>query len=411
MVPPPAATRVAVVLSNPIQHFAPFYSTLAERNADLRVLFMSRAGLDRYLDPNFGIEIQWGSAVTAGYSHEFVADLDVGKDWKHPRTCQQAVRKLVRRLDRLRPHCVLVHGYGRAYAIAALAWCRRRGVPSLMFSDSELLHQRSLPVRAGKRIVLPALFRSISGFLTIGDYNEAYLAHYGVPRFRMFRTPLPTDDSILRDARLKRADLRAAVRAELGIPENALVALFVGKLVAQKRPLDIAEAMRVLTRTADSRDVVAVLAGDGLLRPTLEAAAADLDGALRLVGFVNQERDLPRLYMAADVYLHPAELHAHPVAVKEAVLCGLPVVTTDRVGSVGPTDEVRPGRNGRIHAAGDVNGLARILDDLRCRPEELARMARESEKIIPEIDLEASIAGFCRAVASIRAAGRPGPGL
>ncbi|SQD97035.1 Glycosyl transferase, group 1 [Parafrankia sp. Ea1.12] len=402
---PPAAARVAVVLSNPIQHFAPFYSALAERDVDLRVLFMSRAGLDQYLDPNFGVEIQWGSAVTSGYSHEFVADLEVGPDWKHPRPCQQAVRKLVRRLDRLQPDCVLVHGYGRAYAIAALAWCSRRGVPSLMFSDSELLHTRSLPVQAGKRITLPALFRSISGFLTIGDLNEAYLAHYGVPRFRMFRTPLPTDNEILREARLKRADLRAAVRAELGIPENALVALFAGKLVARKRPLDIADAIRVLARTPDNRDVVAILAGDGVLRPALEAAAADLDGKLKLVGFVNQERDLPRLYMAADVYLHPAELHAHPVAVKEAVLCGLPVVTTDLVGSVGPTDDVRPGLNGRIHAAGDVHGLARILDDLRRRPEELTRMAMESEKIIPEIDLEASIAGFLRAVASVRAAG------
>ena len=399
MATPVGTTRVAVVLSNPTQHFARFYAVLAERNVDLRVLFMSRAGLDRFVDPGFGVEIRW-DAVTAGYPHEFVADLDVGIDWTSPRTCQRAVRELLRRLDQLRPDYVLLHGYGHAYALATLAWCRRRGVASLMISDSELLHRRPLPVRAGKRLLLPALFRSVDRFLTIGDNNEAYLAHYGVPRSRMFRTPLPTGDQLLRDVQASRAEHRSAVRADFGIPDNALVVLFVGTLVARKRPLDIAEALRLLARRPGGREVVAVLAGEGPLRPELEAAAAELGGSLRLLGFVDHAHDLPRLYMAADVYLHPAGWHAHPVAIKEAVLCGLPVVTTDMVGSVGPTDEVRPGRNGRVYRVGDVEGLARILDDLRHRPEELASMALESENIAPEIDLEATIAGFRRAVAS-----------
>jgi glycosyltransferase involved in cell wall biosynthesis len=270
-----------------------------------------------------------------------------------------------------------------------------------MVSDSELLHPRSLPVRAGKRLVLPVLLRSVNGFLTIGDKNEEYLAHYGIPRSRMFRAPLPTDEPPLNDARAKRADHRAAIRDDLGIPDAALVALFVGRLVAQKRPLDIAAALRLLADAPAGRDVVAILAGEGALRPALEKAAADLGGSLRLLGFVDEVRDLPRLYMAADVYVHPAELHAHPIAVKEAVLCGLPVVTTDLVGSVGPTDVVRSGRNGVVYPAGDVEALARILDDLRHRPEELARMAIESEQIIPKVNLEATIAGFSRALAAV----------
>ncbi|WP_226930719.1 MULTISPECIES: glycosyltransferase family 4 protein [Parafrankia] len=303
-----------------------------------------------------------------------------------------------------------------------------------MYSDSELLGPRRLPVRAAKRLALPPLLRLFRGFATIGDNNEAYLAHYGVPRNRMFRTPYPTDEESFRTALFRRAEHRAAVRAELAIDDDAFVALFVGKLVQRKRPLDIAGALRVIaagspatarvtpdwarsqvpvhsvgtaapvrSAGAGGTPIVAVLAGDGELRPHLEAAATELDGALRLVGFADQER-LPKLYAAADVCLHPAEQDAHPLAIKEAVLCGLPVITTDRVGSVGATDDVRSGRNGVVYPVGDVQHLARILDDLSRRPEDLKRMSKESTNIASEIGIDATVEGFVRAFSSVSSA-------
>ncbi|WP_268762060.1 glycosyltransferase family 4 protein [Frankia casuarinae] len=200
------------------------------------------------------------------------------------------------------------------------------------------------------------------------------------------------------------------MRAELGIAPDALVALFAGKMISRKRPLDIADALRILTRTPRGpvdREIIVIMAGDGVLRATLDAVAAELGGALRMVGFADQER-LPRLYAASDLYLHPAERDPHPLAVKEAVLCGLPVVVSDRVGSTGPTDDVRPGRNGRVHPVGDVDALARILGELRARPDVLARMAQESEKVIGDIELAASVDGFLRAVAHVRDTARRG---
>lgn len=428
MLRPHDPPRVVVVVSHPIQHFAPFYRALAGRRVDLRVMFMSRAGLDGYHDDGFGLTVQWDSTITSRYPHEFVADLDPGLDWRSPDRCRKAIGQLLRRLEEFRPDCVLVNGYMHAYALAAIAWCRLRGVPALMYSDSELLCSRKLPVRVAKWLALPPVLRLFRGFATIGDNNEAYLAHYGVPRARMFRSPYPTDEEVFRTALTRRAEHRAAVRAELAIDDDAFVALFVGKLVQRKRPLDIADALRIIAAgspvpapLASDRErstvpavpavpagpagaggapIVAVLAGDGELRPALEAAAADLGGALRLVGFADQER-LPKLYAAADVCLHPAEKDAHPLAIKEAVLCGLPVVTTDRVGSVGATDDVRSGRNGIVYPVGDVQRLAQILDDLSRRPEDLRKMSSESTNIASEIGIDATVEGFCRAFASV----------
>jgi glycosyltransferase involved in cell wall biosynthesis len=401
---------VAVVVSHPIQHFAPLYRAVTDRNLDLRVLFLSRAGLDLYHDPGFGTQVQWSSNITDGYQHEFLADLTLRPDWQQPNACLRAATHVWAALDRLRPECVLIYGYRHTFNLAALAWCRRRHVAALMTSDSELLGQRSARARIVKRLALPPLLRSVDAFLTIGDNNEAYLARYGVARSRMFRAPLTTDESALRETLETRDTHRRAVRAELGIDHAALVALFAGKLIDRKRPLDLADALRTLARRPrgpQDREVVVVMAGDGQLRPALEEAAIELDGALRLVGFADQQQ-LLRLYAASDLYVHPAQRDPHPLAVKEAVLSGLPVVVSDQVGSVGPTDDVRPGRNGRVYPVGDVTALARILDELRHGPDLLAEMAGESEKAIDDICLAASVEGFLRAVSAVRSPHRRG---
>jgi len=406
----PNRTTVAVVVSHPIQHFAPLYQALTLRNLDLRVLFLSRAGLDRYHDRGFGTQVQWSSDITGGYRHEFIADLALRPDWQQPNACLRAAGQVWTALDRLRPESVLIYGYRHTFNLAALAWCLRRHVPVLMIGDSELLGRRSARARIAKRLALPPLLRRVDAFLTIGDNNEAYLADYGVPRSRMFRVPLTTDEAALREALDQRDAHRRSVRTELGIDPAALVALFSGKLIDRKRPLDLVNALRALARQPcgpRERQVVVVMAGDGQLRPALEAAAAELDGALRLVGFADQ-RQLPRLYAASDLYVHPAQRDPHPLAVKEAVLSGLPVVVSDRVGSVGPTDDVRPGRNGRVYPVGDVTALARILDELRRSPDLLAEMAQESEKAIGDIELAASVEGFLRAVSAVCSPVGPG---
>jgi glycosyltransferase involved in cell wall biosynthesis len=359
--------RLAVVVAQPIQHFGPFYRAIAERGIDPRVLFTSRAGLDSYFDPGFGATIQWGSSITEGYEHEFV--LPPGATG----TRRSAPFSIARRLERLRPDCVLIHGYSHAAALAALAWSRRRGVPTLMFGDSELLTPRLARVRVAKQLALRPTLAAVSAFLTIGDNNEDYLAHYGVARSRMYRMPIPTDEAPLREVLRDRATVRRDVRAELGIADDTLLALFVGKLVPRKRPRDLAAALRIArddyvggspaaSAGASSANgakppMTVLLAGDGELRHALEVDAAGLDGWL--------------------------------------------IVTTDLVGSVGPSDDVQPGRNGAVYTAGDVAGLAAILTDVCHDRDRLATMAAHSSTIASQIGLDSALAALERALAGV----------
>lgn len=124
--------------------------------------------------------------------------------------------------------------------------------------------------------------------------------------------------------------LRAEVRRELDLPEEAPVILFVGPFARNKGLDDLLNAMaRVLWR---KREAHMVLVGDGEMLPACRAQAHSLgiESALRFLGVRD---DVSRLMAAADVFTLPSLGEGFPLAVAEAMAAGLPVVST-QVGGV-----------------------------------------------------------------------------
>ena len=106
-----------------------------------------------------------------------------------------------------------------------------------------------------------------------------------------------------------------------------------------------------------------VFAGDGPERAKLDRIASELgiSDRVRFLGFLNQS-ELPAAYRSADVFVLPSLFEPFGLVVNEAMLCGLPVVVSDRVGA--KFDLVRNGENGYVYPAGNLEALAAILRDL-----------------------------------------------
>lgn len=385
--------RLAVVVSHPIQYYAPFYRALAQSGGvDLRVFFASRMGLDATFDPGMGVALAWKMDLLGGYEHTFLPEA--------AEITSSAFRALdnpsvTAALAAFAPDAVLIHGYTQMTMLRALAWCRRRRIPALMISDSSLHSATSLPKRLAKRALLPLVLGQFSAFLSIGDANRTYLTTFGVPAARIFRVPNMVDEGFWA-IRRRRAAERARVRGTLGIAENELVVLFVGKLIPRKRPGDLLDALERL-RSAGGQPIVALFAGDGALKGELERKAAEAGLPARFLGFVNVDA-LPSLYTAADALVHPAEVETFGVIVLEAAILGLPLVLSDRVGALGPTSIARPGENALVHRCGDPGALAAALDRLAREPDMRARLGTASLRISEEHDGRASVAGTLAAL-------------
>jgi L-malate glycosyltransferase len=111
-------------------------------------------------------------------------------------------------------------------------------------------------------------------------------------------------------------------------------------------------------------DASLVVAGDGWMRPQLEALARELQ--LRNTRFVGRVPwgDMPDLYNASDVYLTATDIDNMPGSVIECLSCGLPVVTTN---AGGVPYIVTQGETALIVPLNDHEAMAeqalRLLDD------------------------------------------------
>jgi glycosyltransferase involved in cell wall biosynthesis len=399
-VPGPAAparsTKVAIVVSHAIQHFCPLYRAVASAGVDLRVFFGSSAGLKAYWDPAFNAQIRWEMDLLGGYQSEFVA----GADNVSPASLVPA-SDVTERLEQFDPAIVYVHGFYHPLCRKAFFWALRNRKRIFYWSDSENRQQRSRLSLLRKQLMLRPLFSRVAAFLTIGDWNEAYYQSYGVPRRKLFRSPCPIDSPVIERALDERARHRAEIRQRLDVPEDALLAIAVGKLIARKRPRDLIEAAIALDRKPAAQRVVVALLGDGPDRAEIEKLAADGGrDCVRLPGFIGVD-ELPAFYVGADLLLHPAAADPHPLAIGEAITAGLPVIVSDRVGCVGPSDDVREGQNGIVYPCGDIaaleRALRRIADDSALR----RSMAAASLEIARHRTLEESAKGFLAAIAAV----------
>jgi glycosyltransferase involved in cell wall biosynthesis len=118
---------------------------------------------------------------------------------------------------------------------------------------------------------------------------------------------------------------RSAVRRRLGIPPGAGVVLSLGALSWEKDPHEHLEVTAPLL--ARQGDLVHLVAGDGPLRPALEATVhrRGLAGRVRLLG---GRSDVPDLLAAADVLLFASRaegMEGMPAIVIEAGMAGLAV--------------------------------------------------------------------------------------
>ncbi|MFM9559276.1 MULTISPECIES: D-inositol-3-phosphate glycosyltransferase [Streptomyces] len=172
---------------------------------------------------------------------------------------------------------------------------------------------------------------------------------------------------------------RGAARARLGLPEHALIPLFVGRIQPLKAPDVLLRAVaRLLTQRPRLRErlvvpVVGGPSGSGLTEPeALQKLAARL-GIADVVLFrppVDQDR-LADWYRAASVLVMPSHSESFGLVAVEAQACGTPVIAA-RVG--GLPVAVRDGASGVLVPGHDPADYARALSGFADDPARAARM-------------------------------------
>ena len=125
--------------------------------------------------------------------------------------------------------------------------------------------------------------------------------------------------------------------------------------------------------------------GEGSRRTELEKLRSQLQltNCVHLPGAVTNVRD----YLAqADLFVMSSRVEGFPMALCEAMVCGLPVLSTDCLS--GPCDIIEDGVNGVLVTPEDVDALAAQLAALMSDPAKRQHLAQNAPKIIDRFGVE-----------------------
>ena len=392
--------RVAVLSELPTPYRWPLFERLGRRaGLDLTVFFYARTEADR----------DWGLDVGNDVGH------DAGKDGTTDGTrvvflAGKAIPvrgkrslffhwnpDIVRHLAAGQFDVVVVPGWSMPTTWRTILWCRLHRVPYVLFSETHARSARPWWLRAVKRVLLRPLIGGARAWLATGTWSEEFLAAHGAVRDRTFRFANTPDVEAFATRVDAARDQRAATRATWGLPEDALVALFVGRLIGVKDVRTVLAAHATLR--AEHPRLWLLVIGDGSegpdLRAEFEGEGVVFTGALR-------PDALPAQFAAADLFVLPSVHEPWGVVVNEAMAAGLPVVLSDRVGAGG--DLLQDGRNGRAVPCGDVPAWRTALQEYLREPERCRAHGAESRRIVAGWGYGPSVEGFEQAVRS--AAGR-----
>ena len=367
--------KIAIVVSHPIQHFCPQYVSFAKHKlVEIKVFFASALGFKPYHDQQFNQTVSWNRLGLEHFPHEFLN----GDEIIQPSANLDAP-SLENSLDAYRPEVVIIYGYYQKMQRRALAWAKRSHKVVAYISDTETKQKRNAIKEWIKFPIVRNFFKKIDFALTVGDSNEEYYRRMRLSPTQLIRMHFPIDIELYKKSYAVRHDLRAQIRSEYGIENSEFVASVVGKLVPWKNQQDIIGAMQLLEQKGVHMTLFVVGSGETLQR--CQELARDLvKSKVHFTGFVDAEK-LPAYYAASDVYIHPAAVEPHSLAISESIYMGCPVIVSDTCGSYGPTDDVQSGRNGFVFPFGNIGMLARYIEQLIHNKDERTIFGRNSHLI------------------------------
>ena len=253
----------------------------------------------------------------------------------------QAIKRCVNHRDINLMH---VHDYKSAF----YAWLARRKIiaPLVVTSHGQFADSRA--VRLYNRIEI-ALMRRADIVCIVAESMRSLLVSSGIApdRIRLIPNGIDIDRFTPGDA--------SDVRTELGIAPGELVFGTAMRLTEVKNPLGLVEAfaLRVARNPAPARLVVA---GDGPLREAVHSRVEQL-GLGSQVLLLGARTDLERLYRCFDAFVLPSHSEGLPLALLEAMACGVQVVAS----AVGEIPTVLDGLPASLVPPGDARSLSEAL--------------------------------------------------
>jgi len=168
----------------------------------------------------------------------------------------------------------------------------------------------------------------------------------------------------------------ADIRAELNLPKDKILVLFIARFTSHKQPLTLIEAFRRAVKINPSMHLLMVGDGDQKAEAQQIIESQELKNDITLVSF---RQDVPAVLAAADIFVLPSLWEGLPIGLLEAMSMGRAIIASKVDGTI---EVVRNEENGLLIdtkelVTGVRDALVRLSQDARSR-EQFGKKAIET---------------------------------
>lgn len=272
--------------------------------------------------------------------------------------------QIIRWLKENKVEAVVLLGYNDAGRIRILHWCYRRGLPCLLFGDSNIRGDRAKgAIAVIKRIAVKQFVQWAAALLVCGRFGRQYWSKYGAQADRMFDFPYEPDYELVQSLPVEKI---AQVCERFGLRAGRRRIVFSGRFVEIKQPQLLIDAFVEIAGQRPEWDLVMIGAEDPALlhvgrMPLQERVPAELRDRIIFTGFLEEQWMVSAIYRASDILCLPSDYEPWALVINEATAAGQAIVASDVVGAA--AELVRDGINGRIFPTRDLDGLTSALLD------------------------------------------------
>ena len=171
-------------------------------------------------------------------------------------------------------------------------------------------------------------------------------------------------------------------RKEIGVSTNDFVLLSVGELIPRKNHEVVIRALSVLKQLNKLSHIEYVICGRGAYEADLKKLAEEL-GVTDHIHFLGYRNDISEICNCADLFVFMSHQEGLPVALMEAMACGLPAVCSNIRGN---TDLIEDGVTGLI-SNNTPEELAEVINEMRNDAVLRDRLASAALQKIKQFDL------------------------
>jgi glycosyltransferase involved in cell wall biosynthesis len=350
--------KLAIISTHPIQYHAPWFRMLAESGEVQLKVFYTRQPEAYAYDKGFQQVVEWDIPLLEGYDYHF--------------TSQNRITRILEIAD-WSPDVILVFGWSPAGHLNILRHFKGK-IPVWFRGDSTLLDEKPGLRQWLRRRFLRWVYRHVDLAFYVGSANKAYYLAHGLEENQLVFAPHAIDNE-----RFNSFDEKFVSdwRLKLGIPQDEPAVLFAGKLEPKKNPEILLRAILELNQT-NQKTIHLIFAGNGILEDHLRQLAKGKP-FVHFLGFQNQ-KSMPAVYRLGDIVCLPSAYNeTWGLAVNEAMACGRPVITSDKVGCA--KDLIFPEVNGYIFETNQLDNLINALKEC-INKNNYIRMGFHSSQII-----------------------------